>query len=103
MGEGQLHMLLAGIFDAGGNAQKAMVHRANALDLVRRLGDRRSTAEILIACARAAKGTDLPLADVAGSPGSTAKKALQIAHDLAVEIGWDEGIQVTSGRASTNA
>jgi serine/threonine-protein kinase len=92
MGEGQLHMLLAGIFDAAGNSQKAMVHRANALDLMRRLGDRRSTAEILIACARATGGTDAP---IPSSIGSTARKALQIAHDLAVEIGWDEGIQTT--------
>jgi eukaryotic-like serine/threonine-protein kinase len=96
-GQGRLHALLASIVEAAGDAQRALIHRAHALDHLRRLGDRRSTAELLIACARAT-GDMPPVIANSGSQDRTrltAKRAMQIAHDLAVEVGWDEGIAMT--------
>jgi serine/threonine-protein kinase len=100
-GQGRLHALLASIVETAGQPLKALTHRAHALDHMRRLGDRRSTAELLIACARIT-GEITPAALPAGAPAGgaeTQRKAMQLAHDLAKEIGWAEGVELT--RASS--
>jgi tetratricopeptide (TPR) repeat protein len=105
-GLGRLHAMLASVLEAMGDTHSALVHQAQALDQLRKLGDRRSTAELLLACARMTG--DLPPVVASGSRRSieasrksrdTARKALEVAHELAAEIGWnwDDGLTPTGG------
>jgi len=51
--EGRLHALLASILDEEGDLWGALEHRTEALEKLRAIGDRWSTAELLVAHARA--------------------------------------------------
>jgi hypothetical protein len=62
----------------------ATEHRVQALELTRRLGDRRTTAELLIADAATA------LAEGAVGPGSL--RGLHEAAQLAAQVDWREGV-----------
>jgi hypothetical protein len=64
-----------------GSTEHAVEHRRQAVDELRRVGDRRSTAELLIA-----------LADPEGASVVEAKAFLKEADVLAGEIGWQEGV-----------
>ena len=93
IGQGRLHALLASILEQAGDVQGALGHQARALDHMRKLGDRRTTAELLIACARVTN--DLPpiAAGTRKREGQrpsrdAARRAMDIAHELAAEIGW---------------
>jgi tetratricopeptide (TPR) repeat protein/tRNA A-37 threonylcarbamoyl transferase component Bud32 len=109
-GLGRLHALLATILEAAGDTHTALVHQATALDHMRRLGDRRSAAEMLLACARMT-GDLAPIsaddARRAREPSKrsrdTARKAMEVAHELASEIGWQEGISLAAERADSYA
>jgi len=83
-GRARLSALLARILDVAGEPAAALRHRANAIDEMRRLGDRRSTAELLIDNAhttpRRADGAD------------EQARGLALAARLAGEIGWQEGV-----------
>jgi hypothetical protein len=86
--------VLAEILEQSGDSHGALAHQGRALEHMRRLGDRRSTAELLLACARIT--AEVPPV-VAGRPGTdpgarardTARRAAEIANELAAEIGWD--------------
>jgi serine/threonine-protein kinase len=90
IGQGRLHTLLATIFEKTGDTHAALSHQARALDHMRRLGDRRTTAELLLACARIT-GDVAPgvAAGAARHSRDTARKAVEVAQELAAEIGWD--------------
>jgi serine/threonine-protein kinase len=100
-GQGRLHAMLALILEVLGDTHGALTHQAHALDYMRRLGDRRSTAELLLGCARMTG--DLPPVVATTSKKSLeatrrsrerAKKAMEFAQELASEIGWDEGAKL---------
>jgi hypothetical protein len=61
-----------------------MDHRAHALQLMRRLGDRRSTAELLIA--------DAATIMRRGGVRRDTLMRLQEASQLAAQVGWQEGV-----------
>ncbi len=86
---GRISALLAQISEAAGDRSAALRHRSNAIDAMRKLGDRRSTAELLIATAQHPKPIDPERAS------ADSKSALRLAHKLALEIGWDEGIALS--------
>ena len=88
-GRGRLYALLAEIVAAQGRRREALAHRARAIEELRDIGDRRSTAELLLENARATRDLD-PLAAGAVSD-RTALRATEIAGELAAEIGWDDG------------
>ena len=85
VGEARSLELLAEIRDAGGSTQAAAEHRRAAVDVMRRLGDRRSTAKLLVRSA-------------AGSASPQAQLLLREARELAIAIEWDEGARRISPR-----
>ena len=93
IGQGRLHALLAEILEASGDGNGALLHQARALEHMRRLGDRRSTAELLLACARITGDVAPPSSARRGTdPGrrrDAARRAVEAANELAAEIGWD--------------
>jgi tetratricopeptide (TPR) repeat protein len=91
-GRGRLFALLARINEAAGHPKRALAHRARAIDELRRIGDRRSTAELLLENARATMDLG-PIAATQLGHGfdGAAAGATRIARELAAEIGWDEG------------
>jgi hypothetical protein len=93
IGQGRLHALLAEIFEDSGEDQAALSHQTRALDHMRRLGDRRSTAELLLASARITGDVQPVSATRRGTdPGrrrDAARRAVEAANELAAEIGWD--------------
>jgi serine/threonine-protein kinase len=97
--QGRISALLASICEAAGDAGSALRFRANAIDEMRKLGDRRSTAELLIESVHAAKkqrpvSENTPVATWIANPDET----LRLAVRLAAEIGWDEGLAVADER-----
>jgi tetratricopeptide (TPR) repeat protein len=88
---GRLYSLLARIAEVSGDVERARDYRARAIDQMRSLGDRLSTAELLLANARtASQGED------AGASSRT-KEAQKKAYELAREIGWEEGMRLPEG------
>jgi hypothetical protein len=82
VGRGRVHGFLAEINDALGDASVAVEHRRLAVEEHKRVGDRRTTAELLIA-----------LADDANAASVVDARAwLREADALAAEIGWQEGV-----------
>jgi serine/threonine-protein kinase len=74
------HSLLSDVLEASGDVSSAAEHRRAAADQLRHAGDRRSTAEILLA-----------LAGLAGVEKAQARAWLLEAETLAVQVGWSEG------------
>ncbi len=95
IGQGRLHATLAAIFEQANDVAAALSHQTRALEHMRRLGDRRATAELLLACARVT--ADLPPIAAGGGRRSPetrlgrdeVRKAVAMASELAAEIGWD--------------
>jgi serine/threonine-protein kinase len=81
VGRGRAHTFLAEVDDLAGNSAKASEHRQRAVEELRRVGDRRTTAELLI-----------QLADPEGASAVEAKAWLKEADALAAEVGWQEGV-----------
>jgi len=88
---GRISALLAQICEESGERSQALRHRSNAIDAMKALGDRRSTAELLIATAK----TQGNGASGKAPDASNADIALRLAHKLAVEVGWDAGVQLS--------
>lgn len=86
LSQGRVSALLAQICEAAGERSSALRHRSNAIDAMRTVGDRRSTAELLIETARssATSPEDALLA-------SDSESAMRLAHELALEVDWAEG------------
>jgi len=94
-GRARLSALLSRVYDSLGEHAVALRHRANAIDLMRQLGDRRSTAELLIDNARKAPGRAgaqqqmfPPSEDWTADPA----RGMRLAGKLAAEVGWKEGV-----------
>ena len=81
IGRGRTHAFLAELHAELGWPQHAVEHRRQAVDELRRVGDRRSTAELLIA-----------LADPPGASVVDAKAWLTEADALSAQVGWQEGV-----------
>ncbi|HZS42005.1 MAG TPA: protein kinase [Polyangia bacterium] len=79
---GRVHAFLGAIEAEQGKPAVAAEHRRRASDEMRRIGDRRSTAELLLA-----------LADPATAPRAEARAWLTEADALANQVGWREGVQ----------
>jgi tetratricopeptide (TPR) repeat protein len=98
--EGRAHALLAAVLESQGDTALALDHRTRALAKLRALGDRRTTAELLIAWARCTlKRT--PAEEASRSPD--AKYAFDLAGRLAEEVGWHEGVALASDGAGPAA
>src|SRR5262249_55310916 len=100
IGAGRVLAVLAQVLEASGDTHAALVHQAQAMDHLRKMGDRRSTAELLLSCARMT--ADLAPEVVRDEERSrrsqiTARKALEVARELATEIGWEEGAKQARG------
>jgi hypothetical protein len=67
-----------------GDAQEAIEQRRLAVEELRRVGDRRTTAELLILLADPETGS--------AASAVEAKAWLKEADALAAEIGWQEGV-----------
>ena len=78
----RVHAFLGSVHQGLGRLQHAAEHRRAAADEMRRVGDRRSTAELLLA-----------LADPQAVPAPDAKAWLREAEQLANQAGWQEGVQ----------
>jgi serine/threonine-protein kinase len=89
VGEARSLELLAEIRDALGNAKLAEEHRRAAVDVMRRLGDRRSTAKLLV---RSAAGVKSPQAEA----------LLREARELAIAVEWDEGARHIQANPPSN-
>jgi serine/threonine-protein kinase len=82
LGRARTHAFLGGVYQALGRPQQAAENRRAAADEMRRVGDRRSTAELLLA-----------LADPQAVSALDARAWLKEADQLANQIGWQEGVQ----------
>jgi serine/threonine-protein kinase len=81
VGAARIQSMLAGYLEEMGESKRAVELRRAAVDEMRRLGDRRATAELLLDGVRPTR-TYAPIA-----PAS-----LREAQELAEEIGWSEGM-----------
>jgi serine/threonine-protein kinase len=82
LGRARAHALLGTVDEALRRPQHAAEHRRAAADEMRRVGDRRSTAELL-----------LVLADPQAVSLVDARAWLKEADALANQVGWQEGVQ----------
>ncbi|MGZ3406560.1 MAG: protein kinase domain-containing protein, partial [Polyangia bacterium] len=82
VGRGRVHTFLAEVHEKLGDAPQAIEHRRLAVEELRRVGDRRTTAELLIKLAD----------DPDAASAVDAKAWLTEADALAAEVGWQEGV-----------
>ena len=90
-GRGRLSALLAHIYDSLGQPDSALRYRSVAIEELRQLGDRRSTAELLIDNAQSAQS----------QPGGLMpdhQRGMRMAAKLAAEVGWDEGVDISNAK-----
>lgn len=92
---GRISALLAQICESAGERSQALRHRSNAIDAMKALGDRRSTAELLIETAKTQTATTRRASTQNGMPETDPQSALRLAHKLAMEVGWDEGANLS--------
>lgn len=91
---GRVSALLAQICEAAGERSQALRHRSNAIDAMKALGDRRSTAELLIETAKTQDSGNRATTQ-SGMSQPDSQSALRLAHKLAMEVGWDEGANLS--------
>ena len=77
---------MAGILEALGESDKAQDCRQRAIDGMRQLGDRRSTAELLLSGKRIGRASSQSEINDSYAQAHEARK-------LAEEVGWDEGVR----------
>ncbi|HTE54942.1 MAG TPA: protein kinase [Kofleriaceae bacterium] len=99
---GRLFALLADFSDQAGDRAAAMRYRASAIEEMQVLGDRRTTAELLIATARTAQQRQQESGTTAGAPPSSdaewaadPNETIRMAGRLAAEVGWREGVELS--------
>jgi hypothetical protein len=85
-GRGRAHAFLGSVLEALKRPEQAAAERGLAVEEMRRLGDRRATAELL-----------LQMAEPPSAHDADTRSRLEEAGALAAEIGWPEG--VTRSRA----
>ena len=97
-GRGRLSALLARICDALDQPAAALRYRGDAIDVMRQLGDRKSTAELLIDNASVAQqSTAASLVDPNLDWSADPSRGMRLAGKLAAEVGWQEGIALAKG------
>ena len=96
---GRLSALLADVYQREGDLRAAGRYRGDAIEEMRVLGDRRSTAELLLATVEAAmsRDADAAVAEWAPDPSET----IRMAERLASEIGWREGVELSQAVAAS--
>jgi eukaryotic-like serine/threonine-protein kinase len=82
IGEARTHSLLGAVLDECGRHDESVRHREKAVGLLRALGDRRSTAELLLGLADANRR---------GGRVETARAHLLEALELALAVEWQDG------------
>ncbi len=82
LGVARANATIASILEATGESNKAQSYRQRAIDDMRKLGDRRTTAELLLAASRPSQ-----------SLGRITPAGVREARVLAEEVGWDEGVR----------
>jgi serine/threonine-protein kinase len=82
VGIARCHATLASILEATGESGKAQSYRHRAIQDMRSLGDRRTTAELLLETSRPSQ-----------SLGRITPASVREARMLAEEVGWDEGVR----------
>jgi len=82
VGTARGYATLSGLFESLGELDKAQGYRRKAIEEMRNLGDRRTTAELLLAGSRPTQGVRRI------TPASVREARL-----LAEEVGWDEGVR----------
>ncbi len=82
VGVARAHVTLASILEANGESGKAQSYRQRAIEDMRLLGDRRTTAELLLAASRPSE-----------TLGRILPASVREARMLAEEVGWDEGVR----------
>jgi serine/threonine-protein kinase len=87
LGAARAHTLLGDAYRALGRSAEAAVERLRAVEWMRRLGDRRSTAELLWALAKE---------DLAAGARDRAREKLVEVRDLSDAVEWRDGVQGAS-------
>jgi serine/threonine-protein kinase len=82
LGVARANITLASILESIGDSSKAQSYRQRAIDDMRTLGDRRATAELLLAGGRPSQ-----------TVGRITPASVREARMLAEEVGWDEGVR----------
>jgi eukaryotic-like serine/threonine-protein kinase len=82
IGEARTHALLGTVLQACGRRDESLRHREKAVGLLRSLGDRRSTAELLLGLAED---------DLAAGRAESARVRLLEALELALAVEWHDG------------
>ncbi|MBL4635200.1 MAG: hypothetical protein JKY56_15140, partial [Kofleriaceae bacterium] len=90
VGAARAYATLAGLYENIGDHKGAREFRRKAIEGMRELGDRRSTAELLLAGSQPTKTIH-----------RITPESLREARLLAEEVGWDEGVR-RAQRASLN-
>jgi tetratricopeptide (TPR) repeat protein len=100
---GRLYALLAELSERAEDRAAALRYRACAIEEMQVLGDRRTTAELLIATARAARSRQ----EAGGAEASTdaewaadPNETIRMAGRLAAEVGWREGVELSKNGSS---
>ncbi|HEY3358368.1 MAG TPA: protein kinase [Polyangia bacterium] len=83
VGAARSHVLMGDVLAMLKRPHDSAMHRVKAVEWMRNLGDRRSTAELLIALASE---------DAAAGAADQARARLIEAHELAVSVDWQDGI-----------
>jgi eukaryotic-like serine/threonine-protein kinase len=99
---GRLFAILADLSEQVGDRAAALRYRASAIEEMQILGDRRTTAELLIATARAARSRK-EAGDAEPSPDEWAadpNETIRMAGRLAAEVGWREGMEMSKNGSS---
>jgi hypothetical protein len=89
LGRARAHAFLAAVEHERGSAAEAATHRHHAVEELRHAGDRRGTAELLIA-----------LVESNGVERATAQDWVRQAEALADELGWPEGVSRSRAAAA---
>ncbi|MBK9072240.1 MAG: protein kinase [Myxococcales bacterium] len=92
LGIARIQSMLAAVYERMNRPDLADRHKVAAVAEMRRLGDRRATAELLLSGASMTKA--LP---------RLSPSALEEARTLASEIGWSEGVRLTHSDAKNRA
>ncbi|HKE16908.1 MAG TPA: protein kinase [Kofleriaceae bacterium] len=99
---GRLFAVMADLSEEAGDRAAALRYRACAIEEMQILGDRRTTAELLIATARTAR-TRRAAGDAEPSPDEWAadpNETIRMAGRLAAEVGWREGMELSKNGSS---
>jgi tetratricopeptide (TPR) repeat protein len=92
VGQARTHALMGEVLAAAGRPQEATRYRVRAVEFMRNLGDRRSTAELLFALASG---------DLATGAAEQARARLLEVRELAQALEWNDGVKLSGQTLAT--